>query len=244
MPGSLPSRARPTFALALVCLALVAIGAAWLWLDPAAPAVAAPAGTPVLEAAHPQPVRFPQAVTAAVAPSGPPPRGSQAPPTAAARPRPAAADAVDPIAAPSAVWRIAQGPPIEMWIGSEPVLAVPLHLDGEVVGSVAPGDRLTVPIPELGALEIEIERVASPAEGITVIQGHLAAFEENWPVSITRGPELMLASVTTPSGTWFAEFAGETGWVAFDDLEDRLVDHSIPDMRTPPGSEIPGEVNG
>jgi hypothetical protein len=140
------------------------------------------------------------------------------------------------------MWRIAQGPPIETWIGRERVLGVPLHLDSQVLGDVAPGDRLVVPIPELGALEVEIERVTSPADDITVIQGHLADFEEDWPVSITRGPELMLASVSTPSGKWFAEFAGETGWVAFDDLEDRLVDHSISDMRNPPGTNELDEV--
>ena len=43
----------------------------------------------------------------------------------------------------------------------------------------------------------------------------------------------VLANVATPTGTWIAEFSGGRGWIAPDDLEDRLVDHSVSDARDP-----------
>ncbi|MDH3686429.1 MAG: hypothetical protein OEP95_09385, partial [Myxococcales bacterium] len=78
-----------------------------------------------------------------------------------------------------------------------------------------------------------IERIAEPSEGITILQGHLADPAEAWPVSLTRGPGLVLANVSTPTGTWIAEFSDGSGWIAPDDLEDRLVDHSVSDARDP-----------
>lgn len=157
------------------------------------------------------------------------------PPTPEPTPR---EEPAEDLAAPSggsspALWRLAGGPPIEIRVGRARILGSPVHLADGLFDETEAGDRISLPIPELGSLEVEIERVAKPSEGITILQGHLADPEESWPVSLTRGPELVLANVTTPTGTWIAEFSGGSGWIAPDDLEDRLVDHSVSDARDP-----------
>ncbi|MGI9432682.1 MAG: hypothetical protein ACR2PQ_10730 [Myxococcota bacterium] len=131
------------------------------------------------------------------------------------------------------LWRLAGGPPIEIRVGRARILGAEVHLADGLLEATEAGDLLSLPIPELGNLDIEIERIAEPSEGITILQGHLADPEEAWPVSLTRGPGLVLANVSTPTGTWIAEFSGGSGWIAPDDLEDRLVDHSVSDARDP-----------
>jgi hypothetical protein len=132
-----------------------------------------------------------------------------------------------------ALWRLAGGPPVEIRVGRAHVLAAPVHLADGLLDETEAGDLISLAIPDLGSVDVEIERIAEPSEGITVLQGHLADPDESWPVSLTRGPGLVLANVTTPTGTWIAEFSGGSGWIAHDDLEDRLVDHSVSDARDP-----------
>lgn len=131
------------------------------------------------------------------------------------------------------LWRLAAGPPVEIHVGRARILGAPVHLADGLLEATEAGDLISLPIPELGNLDVEIERIAEPSEGITVLQGHLADPEESWPVSLTRGPNLVLANVSTPTGTWIAEFSGGSGWIAPDDLEDRLVDHTVSDARDP-----------
>jgi hypothetical protein len=145
------------------------------------------------------------------------------------------AEGIGPGAETPPLWRLAAGPPVEIRVGRTSILGAPVHLADGVLEDLGAGDLLTLPIPDIGSLDVEIERVAEPSEGITVLQGHLADPEETWPVSLTRGPGLVLANVATPTGTWIAEFSGGRGWIAQDDLEDRLVDHSVSDAREPVG---------
>jgi hypothetical protein len=156
-------------------------------------------------------------------------------------PAPPAPDLTEPAPFPSPevegasppLWRLAAGPPVEIRVGRTRILGSPVHLEDGLLESTEAGDLISLPIPELGHLDVEIERIAQPSEGITILQGHLADLDEAWPVSVTRGPALVLANVTTPTGTWIAEFSGGSGWIAPDDLEDRLVDHSVSDARDP-----------
>jgi hypothetical protein len=150
-------------------------------------------------------------------------------------PREAARDTATPegeVISPE-LWRLAGGPPIEIRVGRARILGAEVHLADGLLEATEAGDLLSLPIPELGSLDIEIERIAEPSEGITILQGHLADPAEAWPVSLTRGPGLVLANVSTPTGTWIAEFSDGSGWIAPDDLEDRLVDHSVSDARDP-----------
>ena len=132
-------------------------------------------------------------------------------------------------------WWLDSGPPIEVRFGEQFVRATPARLDLGALREVAAGDRLTVALPEVGDLEVVVQRVTSPAPDVRQLQGHLADPVESHAVTLTVGPALAFANVTTPSGTWIAEFEDGNGWILRDDLTDRFVDHSVSDVRIPPG---------
>lgn len=132
-------------------------------------------------------------------------------------------------------WWLDSGPPIEIRFGEQLVRATPARLDVGALREVEAGDRLTVTLPEIGNLDVVIQRVTSPAPDVRQLQGHLADPVESHPVTLTMGRAFAFANVTTPSGTWIAEFEDGNGWILRDDLTDRLVDHSVSDARIPPG---------
>ncbi|NNL64954.1 MAG: hypothetical protein HKP30_01800 [Myxococcales bacterium] len=82
-----------------------------------------------------------------------------------------------------------------------------------------------------------MQRVADVAPGTTVIQGQLADFEEDLPVVLTQSGNYTFVNVSTQNGVYTGEFADGSGWLHFDDLEDRLVDHSNPDVLVPGDEE-------
>jgi len=132
-------------------------------------------------------------------------------------------------------WWLDSGPPIEVRFGEQLVHASPARLDVGALHEVAAGDRLTLALPEVGDLEVDIQRVTSPAPNVRQLQGHLADPVESYAVTLTVGPALAFANVNTPGGTWIAEFEAGNGWILRDDLTDRFVDHSVSDARIPPG---------
>jgi len=137
-------------------------------------------------------------------------------------------------------WWLEPGPAVEVRIGAYVARATPARLDSTTLAEVMAGDRITLALPEVGPLDVVVQRVASPGPGVRQLQGHLADPAESYPVTFTLGPVLAFANVTTPTGSWIAEFENGTGWVLYDDLSDRLVDHRNSDARVPPRGEAAG----
>ena len=131
-------------------------------------------------------------------------------------------------------WWLEPGPAVEIRVGSYVARATPARLDPTTLEEVEVGDRITLSLPDVGALDVVVQRVRSPSPRVRQLQGHLADPAESYPVTFTLGPVLAFANVTTPTGTWIAEFENGTGWVLYDDLADRLVDHRKSDARIPP----------
>jgi len=147
-----------------------------------------------------------------------------------------------------APWKAPPGPsgalPVAWWLDGRPGLAVRIgthdvpaasaRLDEAVLLAAAVGDRVSLPLPIGGSVDAIVQRKSEPQPGTLLIQGHLAELEQDYPVIVTVGPVRTFVNLTTPAGTWTGEFADGAGWLHFDDLEARLVDHSISDMRIPP----------
>jgi hypothetical protein len=151
----------------------------------------------------------------------------------------------------STPWRPSPGPsgalPVAWWLDGRPGLDVRVgahdvpvasaRLDEAVLLAAAVGDRVSMPLPIGGSVDAVVQRKSEPQPGTLLIEGHLADLEQDYPVIVTVGPVRTFVNLTTPGGTWTGEFADGAGWLHFDDLEARLVDHSISDMRTPPAEE-------
>ena len=131
-------------------------------------------------------------------------------------------------------WWLESGPKLEVRIGDHAVSATAARLDPAALDGVEAGDRIRLALPEVGTLDVVVRRVASPGPAIRLLQGHLADPAGEYPATLTLGPRFAFANVTTPTGVWMAEFEDGAGWVLYDDLEHRLVDHGLSDERIPP----------
>jgi len=131
-------------------------------------------------------------------------------------------------------WWLEPGPVVEIRIGAQVAHATPARLDRTALEGALAGDRITITLPDVGVLDVVVQRVTAPRPGVRLIQGHLADPEESFAVTFTLGPVLALANVTTPTGTWVAEFEDGTGWILYDDLADRLIDYRNSDALIPP----------
>jgi hypothetical protein len=123
---------------------------------------------------------------------------------------------------------------VEIRIGAQVAQATPARLDRTALEGALAGDRITITLPDVGVLDVVVQRVTAPRPGVRLIQGHLADPEESFAVTFTLGPVLALANVTTPTGTWVAEFEDGTGWILYDDVADRLIDYRNSDALIPP----------
>jgi hypothetical protein len=173
--------------------------------------------------AHPPPVPS----------AAPSPRAGRAQDSLRSANAPRAASGSPPLDGPSPWW-LEPGPAVEVRIGTHRVRAAPARLDSDALEAVEAGDRITLALPEVGALDVVVQRVSSPSPSVRQLQGHLADPDESYAVTFTLGPVLAFANVTTPTGTWIAEFENGTGWVLYDDLAERLVDYRNTDARVPP----------
>jgi hypothetical protein len=163
-------------------------------------------------------------------------------PRADARPEPARdadADSGLPAGGPSPWWTV-PGPAVEVRIGAHVAHATPARFDRTALDRVEAGDRITLTLPEVGALDVVVQRIASPSPSVRLLHGHLADPVEEYPATLTLGPVFSFANVTTPTGTWIAEFENGAGWILYDDLEDQLVDHRASDGWLPPQGEGAG----
>lgn len=131
-------------------------------------------------------------------------------------------------------WWLEPGPAVEIRIGAQVAHATPARLDLTALEQALAGDWITVALPDVGALDVVVQRVTSPRPGVRLLQGHLAGPAESYAVTFTVGPVLAFANVTTPTGTWIAEFENGAGWILYDDLADRLVDYRHSDAQIPP----------
>ncbi len=121
-------------------------------------------------------------------------------------------------------------------------------VDEDLLDTTMPGDHLGVSLFRPGALpgepprerSVYIEKMAYNANGDRFLQGSLrveggSARLEQWPVTITLGPDSAMASITAPEGRYILEDGSDGRAVLIlDDLEDALLDPDIDDGLIPP----------
>ncbi len=140
------------------------------------------------------------------------------------------------------LWRLATDHEAEtgvLPIGDYLPASAGIEIDPSVLQTVEAGDAVALPVPEKGAFEAQIERVSFSSNGDKVLNGHLAAQEDDYPVTITIGATVMLASLITPYGAYViqSEVEGGAGWIMLDDFFDVLVDPAVADVLYPDDPE-------
>ncbi|MBK8969875.1 MAG: hypothetical protein IPM37_00340 [Hahellaceae bacterium] len=94
--------------------------------------------------------------------------------------------------------------------GREFIQVNPLKIE-----SLVPGDRLTLPINQIGQrYAVRIDNVRVQSGNAVTWTGHLEDVDQDHTVVITRGDTLIMAGITTPQGHFEMQARGDQGWIA------------------------------
>ncbi|MES2824629.1 MAG: hypothetical protein V4732_13575 [Pseudomonadota bacterium] len=114
-----------------------------------------------------------------------------------------------------------------------------ISLDSLKIETLMPGDRVRVPIKELGKeYEVTIDKVEKHNDNSISWNGHIDVGDgQNYNATFTRGTSLTVGGMDTPDGQYQLQANGDKGWIASSGLLFKY--HTDP---IDPNAVVPGAV--
>ena len=118
------------------------------------------------------------------------------------------------------------------------VSARALKIDHEKISALRSGDKIELPIPQLGqTFQMQVENVTRHGNGDRSLKGHIDDDETPYSVIMTEGKTITFATINTPGGSFTLEAEGDQGWIMSAADLDYLIDPSLDDFKIPAFSE-------
>lgn len=111
--------------------------------------------------------------------------------------------------------------------------AMPVALDEAHLGSVQPGEQVTLPLPGGGEAQVVVESRKRSESGSISWVGRLQGVEGNYPVVYTQGRDSAFASIMTPTTTYSLESVKGRGWIYRNPEIHNLAPDGSPDFKIP-----------